>query len=150
MSALKACGVLVMLIAGGIGAWSGVRYERRRLRVVEGWIDTIRYIRTQIDCYLTPLGEILERCPSTVGTTDLSALLASSRLYLDADTYRFLETFTRELGGSYREEQLKNCDFCLAELYHKRETLSRELPSRQRLALTLCTCLSIGAAILLW
>lgn len=150
MTALKILGILAVLFAGGIGAFSTVRYERRRLRVLDRWIDMIRYIRVQIDCYLTPLHEILAKFSPGTSDIDLSSLLDSSRIYLDTDSIRLLESFIREIGGSYREEQLRNCDYCLGELRHKREKVSAELPMRQRLTVTLCACLSIGTAILLW
>ncbi len=150
MTALKILGALIILLSGGVGAFSAVRYERRRLRVLDGWIDMIRYIRRQIDCYLTPLSEILEAFVPDHTPTDLSVLLDTSLLYLDTDSKRLLEGFIREVGGTYREEQLRHCDDCVAELRRKREKIAADLPMRQRLSVTLCACLSIGTAILLW
>jgi len=150
MITLKLIGALVILSVGGVCAFCSVRYERRRPRVLDSWIDMIQHIRTQIDCYLTPIPEIIaDLLPSHV-CADLASLLDASRLYLDEETRRLLERFARELGGGYREEQLRHCDFCLAELRCKRERISSELPMRQRLSVTLCACVSIGTAILLW
>lgn len=150
MTFLKILGVLVVLSVGGISAGGSVLYERRRLRVLDEWIDLIRYIRSQIDCYLTPLSTILDDALHESAPTDLSALLSSTAPYLDGEAKRLLVTFTRDIGGGYREEQLKDCDFCIAELRRRREKNAEELPLRQRLSVTLCTCLSVGTAILLW
>lgn len=150
MTLLKLLGALVILSTGGVCAFCSVRYERRRLRVLDGWIDMILYIRSQIDCYLTPLQEILDGFVPAHAPTDLSVLLRASRFYLDEDTLSRLESFTKEIGGGYREEQLRHCDFCIAELRRKRERIAAELPVRQRMAVTLCTCLCLGTAILLW
>lgn len=150
MITFKLIGALVVLSVGGVCAFCSVRYERRRPRVLDGWIDMIQHIRSQIDCYLTPIPEIIADVLPSHLPSDLFALLDACRLYLDGDTLRVLERFARDLGGSYREEQLRHCDFCLAELRRKREKLSSELPLRQRLSVTLCACVSIGTAILLW
>ena len=150
MTALKLLGVLAMLLSGGIGAWSAVCYERRRLRVLDGWLDMIRHLRSQIDCYLTPICDVLDTLLPPDTASDLSSLLSATQLYLDEDTRRLLASFANELGGGYREEQLRHCDFCTAELRRKRERIAAELPARQRLSVTLCACLSIGTAILLW
>lgn len=146
----KLLGSLVILLVGGIGALGSIRYERRRLRVLDGWIDMIHYIRGQIDCYLTPLDEILDTFVPTDTPADLTALYNASLLYLDAEAKKLLFSFVREIGGGYREEQLRHCDFCIAELRRRREKISGELPMRQQLAVTLCVCLSVGTAILLW
>ena len=150
MTLLKLLGVLVILSVGGVSALGAVRYEKRRVRVLDGWLDMIRHIRTQIDCFLTPLQDILDGFLPAQIPSDLSALLSSSAIYLDTDTKRLLEGFIREIGGGYREDQLRHCDFCIAELRRKREHCAVELPMRQRLAVTLCFTLCVGTAILLW
>ena len=150
MMLFKLLGTLLILCVGGVTAFGAVKYERRRLRVLDGWIDMIRYIRGQIDCYLTPLDEILDTFVPTNAPADLTALYNASLLYLDADTKKLLLSFIREIGGGYREEQLRHCDFCVAELRRARERIRGELPTRQQLSVTLCICLSVGTAILLW
>ena len=53
---IKLLGALLVLSVGGFSAFGTVRYEKKRILVLDGWIDLILYIRSQIDCYLTPLG----------------------------------------------------------------------------------------------
>ena len=158
MTALKLLGVLAMLLSGGIGAWSAVCYERRRLRVLDGWLDMIRHLRSQIDCYLMPLDEILSKsdeailraCACRTPHPSLPSLLASSRSYLGEESGRLIASFVKEIGGSYREEQLRRCDYYITALRTERNKLAESLPSRIRLSVSLCLCASIGAFILLW
>ena len=158
MFTLKIFGMLLVLSVGCFAAYSAVCYERRRLIVLDGWIDLIFYIRSQIDCYLTPLDEILESgdvqmlraCMPASQKTDLGAVLHAGSIYLDGETNHLLESFVREIGGCYREEQVRRCDYYVAELRTHRKKLADELPARIRLCVALCLCIAIAVAILLW
>ena len=155
---LKLLGALLILSVGIFSAYLSVQYEKKRLTVVDGWIDLILYIRGQIDCYLLPIGDILlggdralfEACMSPSNAADLPAILGASEIYLDGDAKHTLESFVREIGTGYREEQLKRCDFFIASLRAQRERIAAALPMRVRLCATLCICLSLATAILLW
>ena len=155
---LKLCGVLLILLVGGCCAYLSVCYEKKRVRVVEGWIDLIHYIRTQIDCYLMPMQEILangdrmllEACMSPANAADLPEILNASSIYLDGGVRRLLERFIYKLGDGYREEQLLRCDECIRELQAHKERLSAELAMRIRIVISLCLCIAAATAILLW
>ena len=155
---LKFLGALLIFAVGIFAAFVSVQYEKKRLSVVDGWIDLILYIKGQIDCYLMPLDDILsggdralfEACMSPSNAADLPAILNASQIYLDGDAKHTLESFVREIGSGYREEQLKRCDFFISSLQTQRERIAAELPMRVRLCATLCICLSLATAILLW
>ena len=155
---LKFLGALLILSVGGFAAFVSVQYEKKRLNVVDGWIDLILYIRGQIDCYLMPIGEILsgsdralfEACMSPSNAANLPAILDASGIYLDGDGKRLIESFVREIGLGYREEQLKRCDFFISSLRVLREKIAAELPFRIRLCATLCISIALATAILLW
>ena len=155
---LKFLGALLILSVGFFAAFLSVQYEKKRLTVVDGWIDLILYIRGQIDCYLMPLDEILsggdralfEACMSPSNAADLPAILNASGIYLDGDGKRLVESFVREIGSGYREEQLKRCDFFIASLRSQREKIAAALPLRVRRCATLCICIALATAILLW
>ena len=59
MPILKILGVILILGTGAFSAGVVIRYEKRKIAVLAGWSDLIWYIRSQIDCYLMPLPEIL-------------------------------------------------------------------------------------------
>lgn len=155
---LKFLGALLILAVGVFAAFVSVQYEKKRLSVVDGWIDLILYIRSQIDCYLMPLDDILsggdralfEACMSPSNAADLPAILEASGIYLDGDEKRLIEGFVREIGAGYREEQIKRCDFFISSLRTQRERIAAQLPLRTRLCATLCICIALATAILLW
>ena len=155
---LKILGICMILGAGGMAACSAVGTERRKLSVLDGWIDLILHIRGQIDCYLTPLEDILihadpkllSACMGTSKDRTPAELLRRSAPFLDPESNRLLEGFTREIGSSYREEQIKRCDHYLLVLQKNREQLASQLPARIKVSATLCICGALGTAILLW
>ena len=155
---LKILGALLILSVGVFAAFISVQYEKKRLTVVDGWIDLILYIRGQIDCYLLPIGDILlggdralfEACMSPSNAADLPAILDASGIYLDGDGKRIIESFVREIGSGYREEQLKRCDYFVSSLRSQREKIAATLPLRTRLCATLCICIALATTILLW
>ncbi len=155
---LKFLGALLIFAVGVFAAFVSVQYEKKRLSVVDGWIDLILYIRSQIDCYLMPLDDILsggdralfEACMSPSNAADLPAILEASGIYLDGDGKRLIEGFVREIGAGYREEQIKRCDFFISSLRTQRERIAAQLPLRTRLCATLCICIALATAILLW
>jgi hypothetical protein len=155
---IKLLGAFLVLSVGGFSVFGTVRYEKKRITVLEGWIDLILYIRSQIDCYLTPLSEILlstdpdlmRACTSGSDDADLGAILRSSAIYLDGSTKRLLERFVRKIGDGYREEQIKHCDYYVSALRAARDRMATDRPSRIRLYSTVSICTAIGTAILLW
>lgn len=155
----KILGSVMVLCSGAGAAFFSVRYEGARLRTLDAWIDLILFIRGQIDCYLMPLDEILRKADTALpegspfghaGAQSLDALLHQSKIYLSTDTHRLLSSFVREIGSSYREDQLKQCDYYIQALRSQRQEVASQLPSRIKLSATLCLCLALGTAILLW
>ena len=158
MIILKLLGALIILSVGTLCGAVSVGYEKKRVRILDGWIDLIQYIRAKIDCYLMPIGDILSASDRPLGTlcgidgehADLSAILRASRAFLDGESLRLLRGFIDEIGTTYREEQLRRCDYYVSALRMQREKIAAEFPSRSRLSVTLCLCISLGTAVLLW
>ncbi len=158
MLTLRLLGGALMLGAGIALSYLLIHRERTRLSVLNAWVELITYIRTQIDCFLTPLDEILANadpallrdCMFRGEACTLKGLLQASRPYLDDETARQLTAFVKELGGSYRDEQVKRCDYYLHALRTLREARAAQLPQRTRLCATLCLCGTAGVLILLW
>ena len=162
----KILGSLVLLFAGGYISVAIARFERRRLRVLDGYISLIYYVKGQIDCYAMPLSDILASAdPAVIAAclgldlttpltqpTDipLTAMVRESHLYLEPEAERLLTTLTGELGSTYRAEQVARCDHYLTALTEERKKLSDTLPARLRATCTLCLCCALGAAVLLW
>ena len=166
---LKILGSGILLLAGGYVSLAIVAFERRRLRVLDGYISLIYYIKGQIDCYALPLTDILTSVDPTIllaclgvdtealrlsaeppETCDLTDMVRQSRLYLQPESERLLTTMTGELGTTYRTEQVRRCEYYLSALTEERRKLYETLPGRLRTTCTLCLCCALGTAVLLW
>lgn len=158
MTILKLLGVALILGAGASAASLAVRFEKRKIAVLAGWADLIRYIRAQVDCYLLPLPQILERADRALYEScfcrqphpDLTAVYHSSQLYLDAEAKRLLSSFVREFGYGTREELLRRSDYYAGELWRLREKRMDGFPAKSRVIFAVCTGAAILISILLW
>ncbi len=144
---------LCALLAGVLCA----RYEQKKYRQAQGFVALIRHIRSQIECYGTPVDRILatleERtlldCGLCQRPTELSALLLQNEIYLPDELLGELQGFFGELGGSYREQQLRCCSYYLERLAPLCAEMQQLLPKRVRLALLLPPALVAALALVL-
>ncbi len=154
---IRLCGVCCLLGTGILAAAFSVREQKRRLSVPDGWITLIRYMRSEIDCFLTPVEEILRASQSpllafckTEEAITLPVLFHATERYLSEEAGRILASFLKESGTLYREEQIKRCDDCLSGLTRERERVFAALPGSLRVSVALSLALPLGVAILLW
>ena len=150
-------GAGVILLCGIFAGLFFAAYERRRVQQAEGFLSLLRVIRIEIDCFSMPVSRILAECDRDIliacGVSgvprDFKALLAATRLYLSEEICRLLADFAGRLGGSYREEQLRCCEYYLARLAPYCDTLRANLPKHERMALILPPALSVALILLL-
>ena len=154
----KALGALFLVGCAVTVAQHLIKRERSALAALDAWIALLGEIRTQIDCFLLPIDEILQNTRLECFQAflqgkkpiSLAQALHATSPWLDAESQRILSDFVASFGGSYSEEQIKRCDLGLSALQKHRERISLELPKRKKLYLALSSCASVGLAILLW
>ncbi len=152
---VKWCGILLVLGCGVVGGWQLSAFERARAQQAAGFLSLLRHIRVQIACYGTPCEQILARADSSLRHAcrfplqkgGLAMLLASTPLLVPREIATLLLQFAAELGSSYREEQLRCCDYYLTQLTPLCERVRTELPRRIRMAWLLP--IALGASLLL-
>ena len=160
----KVLGVVILLVAGGYVSMAVTRLERRRLRVLDGYISLLLYIKGQIGCYAMPVCDILASADPAMlaacrGETyqgivqpvlPLPEMIRDSHVYLEPESERLLCAFSSELGHTFREEQVTRCEYYIEALGEERRRLAESVPARARMNSALSLCCAIGAAILLW
>ncbi|MBQ7475219.1 MAG: hypothetical protein IJS78_04795 [Clostridia bacterium] len=130
---------LVLASAGGVtlSLFSGAK---RRIRHTEAILDLIGCIRSEIDFFLRPVApiladyrnEALEECGflPVMRERGLRAAAESGTASLTDGTVAVLCRFADSLGGGYKEEQLRLCDFTCSgiaeELNRARNELERD------------------------
>ena len=157
MHIVKMLGIAALFFCGALSGIFWARFEHARCRQAEGFVDLIRNIRLQIDCFGTPIAGILasldDQFYAVLGTpyapADLNALLAQTPLLVDREYAQLLWDFAACLGTGYREEELRYCDHYLARLAPLAQKTRDELQKRTRLAMILPLALSAALALLL-
>lgn len=155
---VKLIGGMIVVISSIFVALSHRRFQGTRLKTLDGFIALLMYIKGQVDCYALPLYEILMSIPPEIlcdcncpeGVESLDELIYESKIYLEEESLRLLEAFSVEFGSTFREEQLRRCDFYLNALVEERKRLSDDVIKRSRVGSALSICSSLGLLILLW
>lgn len=148
-----------LLIASGV--WTARRVNQATAGTIaelEAWQSLIGYIKSQVDCFALPIGEILSRAsPSLLCACgwqgegrifDLPSLLENCALR-DREGGEMVRRFCEEFGKRYREEECRACDATLALLGVRIERLRAHLPGQKRLCSTLCISGALAVVILL-
>ena len=157
--------MLIKLIGGAIIlgvaislSISHVKYEDRRLRTIDGFISLLFYIKGQIDCYSLPISDILMTlspkiladCNSEDGVFSLDELVENSRIYLNEESERLLDSFCAEFGSVFRTEQISRTAHYIAALSEQRKLVECEVEKGRRVWSALYICCSLGLLILFW
>lgn len=144
---------LIFLLSLYAGFASAESY-RRRISRVEGVVALIEKIRREVDCFGTPLSEIiagfddgeLQKC-------GFISLLAGGCYSGAAATLEcgeceaVISRFFEGAGKMYREDVLKLCDSTLSELEDALASMKAECKSRQKVSRALGFLVGVSALI---
>ena len=152
---LSGCGLI--MLSGCVFAVLLNRSENERLKRIYALLELMRFIRREIDYFCVPVNEIFKRvdknilnaCGSSGEITDFDSFIASLSPEPDEEIRSVLTSFSRELGVSYREEQLKNCDLHINTLSSLCDRAERESKKNKKLHTVLCISAAATVVILL-
>lgn len=158
MMTLKLIGSLFFAISGVVMAMSYSRFQVKKLNTIDGFISLLFYIKGQIDCFARPRSDILSTLPPEVfcacncphGAETLEEMVEASRIYLDEEPLRLVASFASEFGSTFRDEQLRRCDYYISALSEERRRVFASVQSKSRAGSALWICASVGIIILLW
>ena len=156
--ALRIVGAAILSLCGVLFAAHLNRRAECRLRQVEGWISLLRFVKAQVECFSLPMSEILLRCdqavlqscgyPADIPPKSFSAMCEAST-FCDAECVRIARAFAEEFGKGYREEEMRGCDYYLAQLEAHKEMLAKKLPVQKKMNATLSICAALALVLLL-
>ena len=157
MHSFKLIGLALLLCSGVLASMILSRFEQKRYKQAEGFLALLRHIRLQIDCFSLPVSRILATLPTQISemtaipraARDFGELLEGTSLLLPEEMCELLTSFGRDLGGSYREDQLRCCDYYITRFAPHCERMRTELSRRTKLALLLPLALALSLALLL-
>lgn len=153
----KFIGAALVVLGGWLIGDMLCRRERLRCEQVGSAIELMRYIRSQINIYLLPLGEIVLNCDRELVRScgaerfDVSenGVIFRGESVIDEALCHSLSEYFERAGRGDRASELKLCDHYIAFFDGRYQQLSRECPRRCRLIMTLCLCGAAGVALLL-
>lgn len=127
------------------------------LSQTEAWARLVASVKSEVECFSLPIGEILARisdgelerlgCSLRTRPRTLSELVAGTR-WSDRETEMIARRFCDEFGKSLRDEQVGRCAYFISELEERKKSLASELPAKRKLNSTLCISVCLGLLIL--
>lgn len=154
---IKWIGCLLLTLA--VIVWGGEEAVKlkKKTRRVNDYLELVRYIRTQIDCFSRPIGDILATYPGPVCFASVEfcgdpgatlKTIISTDVYLSDEVKTTLSAFAENIGGGTKEESVRLCDFTATELERLSKKYSEEYPEKARLWRTL-PCLALLSLLIL-
>ncbi len=153
----KAIGSILLCLSGAFMSVYVTAHQKKKLCVLDSFISLIFYIKGQVDCYSMPIADILSGAPAEilqkcgyVEGMSLADMVSESKMYLGDEGYRLLYCFSSEFGGTYRDEQIKRCDYYIEALTEERKNMAEEIPKKSKTYGTLAICITLCLAVILW
>ena len=154
----KAVGGVLVLLCSMLLAMTKNRADERKIGEIDGFLSLLEYFRSQIECFGLPVSEILARCDYDIlrkcgfegeaVPRELSELIASCDLK-NEPLRAILDDFAAGFGKSYRNEEIKLCEYYISLLKKEREGAISELPQKKKLTTTLFLAGAAALVILL-
>ena len=137
-----------------------IKYQKKRMKQINAFIDLIDYIKNQVECFLLPFDEIVRSCNTNLlnncGITTpksnfktMKELISHVNFYCDDEVIEILEQFADGFGKAYLNEQINSCEYCKNELIKKRNKTHEKDLKNQKIQLALFLCASFSIIILL-
>ena len=118
----------------------------------------LEYIKSMIDCYSLPIGQILRRADPALlkacgyrgekAPANLAELIEKSDIE-DAETTEILSAFAKDFGKGYRRDEVLRCGAFLERIRAREQKMYKESAKKKRVILALTVCSALATIILL-
>ncbi len=154
----RMAGALIIAFSGFSFAYIMNSSASEKASQTEALLELMRFIRVQIECFALPASEIILRCDkkllekcgaySEILPSGFDALFESFSIE-DSEAESIMRGFAAGFGKSYREEQLKECDYYIGRLEECSRRICEDLPKRKKVNSALCISSALAIIILL-
>ena len=134
-------------------------YEKKKTIQINAYLKLLSYIKAQIECYMLPIDMVLMKCDGSLiydcgfyedeRPKSFNELLDNSKFYIDNEMLEKLCAFSRELGTSYAEDQLKLCERYISDLNIMYEKYKTQRTKDKKLSLAICLSTSLSLILIL-
>ena len=156
---VKIIGSFLWVAAGFLISMQINKSKREYLRRIEAYIELIKFIRLKIECFVTPIPDILQECDDEIlklcckGQSipySIEEIHKSIPRNDNSKGYRIIRDFFRSIGKSYKDSEIRLCNNSICALIEHKDEIEKRLPSeeRARTALWLCSFCALLLIIL--
>ena len=141
MTAVAAAGSAVLLASSLFLGYSTLRVKNAVSRNTRSLADLVRFIRSDITYFLTPLDGLFaafadenlekEGFSAVLRANGLAAALDSGTLVLSPGTEKIMREFAASIGKGLRDGEINLCDCTVERLTAEEERLREELEKRR-------------------
>ena len=149
--------MLILLSAVGVARILTAAADRS-LSHTRAMCELLSYTRRMIESFSMSGEEILGRCDDRLlgacgyflGVRPKSFIELFERCEIvDGECRRIFGDFCRNFGKGYRDEQLRNCEYCLSLLAARSEVLASENATKKKIIIASTLSVALMLAILL-
>ena len=150
---IRFCGAVLFLASAICVGILMRKNESRHIAALTDALEIVAHVRRKIDLFGTPLGELFTDYPEDKALSRrLSAMPLAEALQplmnaMESDA-EILLRFCTELGGGYREDTLKLCDYTTEVLTARLGYHQKEYPAHAKLYVTLPVLLALSVILL--
>ena len=157
----KPLGAILVMACCFLASFSISSRAKKEIAELEAFILLIGRIRTDIACFSRPLCEIYAGFEAdvfeksgfikTLKEKGLSCAIeiTEHKFSLCEENMAIIKQFASTIGKSYKEEEIKTCDYYISQLSERHKVLKDSFPKRNKLSRSLCFLLGVSIIIIL-
>ena len=157
---VKVIGASIITITALFSYSNIIKFQKKRIKQMNAFIDLIDYIKNQVECFLLPLDQILRTCDKNLlnncgfnlkhsNYKNMKELIASANFYCEEEVIELLNQFADTFGKVYLSEQIRSCEYFKNELIKIRNKNQEKDTKNQKIQLAVFLSASFSIIILL-
>ncbi|MBO5715138.1 MAG: hypothetical protein J6S23_01940 [Clostridia bacterium] len=136
------------------------KFQKKRIKQINAFIELIEYIKNQIECFLLPIDTIINNCDADLlkdcgiqkgikNCSSLKNLISSVTFYCDDEAIDIIWQFAENFGHNYSREQIIACEHYKNELIKIKDAELEKEVKNKRVQLAIFLSISFSIIILL-
>ena len=156
---MRLVGFLVLIGSSVIYSYVLTQNTKKRLAQLEDILSLIRYIKINIESFMTPISKILisfDRYSSssrefteTAQKHGLQYAADHCTLELGENALRILKDFSQRIGSGYKEDEIRLCEFAYNSLFEIYGQEKEEAKTKNKMVKTLPIMSALSIALML-
>lgn len=135
------------------------KFEKKKCIQLDAYINLLKHIKNQVECYMKPIDLIISSCSSDLITLcgisqlenleNVEKMLDKASFYIDDDAIDMLYSFSKDYGKGYLDEQIKSCEKYTQALEELRAVYYDKRRKDKKLSLAISISISLSLFLIL-